>query len=105
MVLVSHSKTNYLRAINDFLPAISNVLGTDIIADLIARFHRDQSFRKLFSIVDNIVVDIKINPEAAMAVLLQSILASVQDPAEIDRIHAIALEVLQNWSLMPPEHF
>jgi eukaryotic-like serine/threonine-protein kinase len=105
VVLDSHSKTNYLRAINEFLPAISNVLGTNRIADLIARFHRDQSFRKLFAIVDNIVVDIKMNPEAAMAVLLQSILASVQDPAEIDRIQAIALEVLQHWSLMPPEHF
>jgi flavorubredoxin len=103
VVLVSHSKTNYLRAINELLPEISSVLGTDSISETLALFHSDLSFRKLFAIVDNVVVDIRMNPEAAMAILLQRILSGARGADEVSRVQTIAIQVLQRWSLVPPD--
>jgi eukaryotic-like serine/threonine-protein kinase len=103
VVLTSHSKTNYLRAINELLPEISSVLGTDSVADTLILFQSDQSFRKLFAIVDNVVVDIRMDPEAAMVLLLQRILSGARGADEAGRVQTIAIQVLQRWSLVPPD--
>ena len=104
-VLTSHSKTNYLRAINELLPEISAVLGTEKIADTLGHFSRDESFRKLFTVVDNMVLDIRMDPEAAMALLLQQILSNSKEASDAFRLQAIVMKVLQRWSLVPPDVF